>query len=330
MAEQNEELQAHLKRLNSELDASSSALGAITAERDKLKDHLEQLIREHLLLDPQKNPNFSYYFPGQFYSPIPSLEEVKKDEQRIFHEPRMIQGVDLNLEGQLQLLQSLTESFAVFPFQNDKIEKFRFSLGNPNFGGVDAVFLYAVIRHVKPRKVIEIGSGYSSALMLDMSDLYFEGETQFTFVEPYPELLRSILTEEDKKKVEIIPNRVQDVSLDKFSSLAEGDILFVDSSHVCKVGSDVNTLFFEILPSLASGVYIHIHDIFFPFEYPTEWIYEGRAWNEAYLLRAFLQYNPTFKIVLFNALVAKLYEEELKRSMPVNLDRTGGIWLMKC
>jgi Methyltransferase domain len=177
---------------------------------------------------------------------------------------------------------------------------------------------------------LDLGSGYSSALMLDMSDLYFEGGTQFTFVEPYPELLRSILTEEDKKNVEIIPNRVQDVSLDKFSSLAEGDILFVDSSHVCKVGSDVNTLFFEILPSLASGVYVHIHDIFFPFEYPTEWIYEGRAWNEAYLLRAFLQYNPTFKIVLFNALVATLYEEELRSSMPVNLDRTGGIWLMKC
>ena len=87
------------------------------------------------------------------------------------------------------------------------------------------------------------------------------------------------------------------MSVDTFKSLEKDDILFVDSSHVSKVGSDTHYLFFEVMPTLSSGVLVDVHDIFWPFEYPADWIREGRAWNEAYLLRAFLSFNPAFKII---------------------------------
>ena len=93
---------------------------------------------------------------------------------------------------------------------------------------------------------------------------------------------------------------LQSVGVEVFEELGRGDILFIDSTHVSKLGSDVNYLFFEILPRLRSGVRVHIHDVFFPFEYPPKWIAKGIAWNENYLLRGFLQYNDKFRIVLFN------------------------------
>ncbi len=101
----------------------------------------------------------------------------------------------------------------------------------------------------------------------------------------------------------LIEQRLQDVPLSEFQDLRENDVLFVDSTHVAKLGSDVLRIFFEILPGLAPGVYVHVHDIFWPFEYPEPWIAEGRAWTETYLLRAFLQFNSAFRIVLFSDLV---------------------------
>ena len=111
--------------------------------------------------------------------------------------------------------------------------------------------------------------------------------------------------------------------------LRANDILFIDSSHVSKAGSDLNHIVFELLPRLQPGVLVHFHDIRYPFEYPREWFALGLWWNEAYLLRAFLQYNTAFQITLFNALVSRLCQEELRKQFPTTLDRTGGIWLLK-
>lgn len=116
----------------------------------------------------------------------------------------------------------------------------------------------------------------------------------------------------------------------KFDILKENDILFVDSTHVSKVGSDVNYLLFEILPRLNKGVYIHFHDIFYPFEYPKEWIYDGKAWNEDYILRAFLQYNDSFKIFFFNTFLESFFREKFTLEMPLCLKNTGGsLWIKK-
>lgn len=120
------------------------------------------------------------------------------------------------------------------------------------------------------------------------------------------------------------------MEIELFESLQANDILFIDSTHVCKTYSDVNRIFFEILPHLSSGVHIHFHDIFYPFEYPRKWVYEGRAWNEAYLLRAFLQYNSAFQVVLMNTYMEHFFDTFFDQNMPLCMKAKGGsIWIQK-
>jgi predicted O-methyltransferase YrrM len=269
--------------------------------------------------------------PGHFYSPIPALDDIRSNEHAIFGDvSQRIPGIDLQEEEQVRLLVDFKRYYDELPFGEKKTRNLRFFFANPAYSYSDAIFLYCMIRHVKPARVIEVGSGYSSCLMLDTNDLFFNGTIATTFIEPYPELLLSLITEEDRKRIEIISSRVQDVGLNEFDSLQANDILFIDSTHVSKVYSDVNRLFFEILPRINEGVYIHFHDIFYPFEYPKEWIYEGRAWNEAYLLRGFLQYNSSFRIVLMNTFLQRFYPAYFEEAMPLCLKNPGGsIWLRK-
>ena len=121
----------------------------------------------------------------------------------------------------------------------------------------------------------------------------------------------------------------QNVPIDRFSALQAGDILFIDSSHVSKAGSDVNDLFFRVLPALTVGVVVHIHDILWPFEYPMEWLAEGRAWNEAYLLRAFLQYNPDWEVLYMNDYMGKHQRRLVEEKAPLMLVETGGSFWMR-
>jgi hypothetical protein len=115
-----------------------------------------------------------------------------------------------------------------------------------------------------------------------------------------------------------------------FKALGQNDILFVDSTHVSKTGSDVNRILFEILPSLNRGVIIHFHDIFYPFEYPKEWVLDwaGFGWNEIYILRAFLTNNPNYTILLFNTFLEHFHKEWFLQHMPLCLRNTGGsLWI---
>lgn len=306
-------------------------------ERDELKEEREQLIikvKELLAridhLEKWIQDTIRFAPPGHFYSSLPDLDEVKKDENRIFHYcPKDFPGVDLNWEKQLALLDAFHLYYEQMPFKQDKQDSLRFFFNNTAFGGGDAFFLYAFIRHFQPKRLIEVGSGNSTCLILDTNDVFFEGGISVTAIEPFPELLFSLLKEEDKTKIEVLSCRLQDVLLSRFKELEAGDILFIDSSHVSKVGSDVNYIFFDILPALQNGVVIHIHDIFAPFEYPVEWVYEGRGWNEVYLLRAFLQYNSAFEVLLFDEMLANRFREKLRTEMPLCLERTGSFWLRK-
>ena len=269
--------------------------------------------------------------PGHFYSPIPDLNEIRQNEEKIFQcRPRTVPGVELNEEAQLQLFEEFTKYYDTLPFKAEKGEGQRYYFENPAFSYADGIFLYSMIRHVKPKKIIEVGSGYSSAATLDTNELFFDDVIKCTFIEPYPTLLMSLMKEGDRDRVTVLSSKLQDVSLNVFSELSAGDILFIDSTHVSKTNSDVNYIFFELLPSLAEGVYIHLHDIMFPFEYPKEWVYEGRAWNEAYLLRAFLQYNSAFEVVFFYNFLQHFHRERLADAMPLILKNPGGsIWLRK-
>jgi len=269
--------------------------------------------------------------PGHFYSPIPSLDEVRRDEATIFADfPSEIAGINLCEPDQLLLLREFMKYYDKLPFRPEKISALRYFFENPAYRYSDAIFLYSMIRHLKPKRIIEVGSGYSSCVILDTNELFFDGSIACRFIDPYPNLLFSLIKEEDKRHITVIPSRLQDVELKEFEALEENDILSIDSTHVSKINSDVNRIFFEILPRLPAGVYIHFHDIFYPFEYPKEWIYEGRGWNEAYMLRVFLQYNGTFRIVFMNTFLERFHEELFQNKMPLCLrDPGGSIWIRR-
>ncbi len=290
----------------------------------------EQVLIQFLLSEENKQHiNNRELFPsGHYYSVIPSLEDRKSFLNATPLEDE-IPGISLNSEGQLELLGHFLEYYPDCPFQELKNGTLRYCYENPSYSYTDALTLYSMIREYKPKRVIEIGSGYSSCAMLDTSELFFDGTIDFTFIEPYPDLLNSLLKIQDKRYL-ILPKKLQDVDGKIFSSLEASDILFVDSTHVSKLGSDVNRILFEILPNLNKGVLIDFHDIFWPFEYPLEWIKKGIAWNEAYLLRAFLEYNDRFEIKFFSSYLHRYHHEWFKENMPLYLKNTGGnFWLIK-
>lgn len=254
--------------------------------------------------------------PGHFYSPIPDFHEIDSNSERIFDRSRIdISAININEDAQLQLAKSFSALYAEMPFPDSKLDKWRYFLDNPYFSYGDGITLYAFLRHFNPKKIIEVGSGFSSSAMLDINDLFLHKKVEFTFIEPFPDRLFSLLSEEDKKKVRVEIKPVQEVESSIFNSLGANDILFIDSSHVAKINSDVLHILFHILPQLKKGVIIHFHDILWPFEYPRNWLEGGRAWNEAYILRAFLQYNPAFEILYFNSYMALHHADFFEKNM---------------
>lgn len=297
-------------------------IARLIAQRDALAAQVAALQNQ----DKATGVNFP---PGHFYSPIPDLDQIAADADRIFAPPpREIAGVDLREATQLELFEALASYYDELPFPVQETKGFRYYYENPFYSYSDGITLYAMIRHFKPRRIVEIGSGHSSGLMLDCNERFFENAIKLTFVDPYPANLRKILRSSDESRVTVLEQRAQDLSLSLFAPLQANDVLFVDSTHVSKIDSDVNRLLFEILPALNPGVLIHIHDIFYPFEYPRAWIEEGRAWSELYLLRAFLQYNPAFEILYFNTYLEHFHEALFAEKMPLCLKNKGGsIWL---
>lgn len=280
----------------------------------------------------RKNLRFlTFQPPGHFYSPIPDIKEVLKQNDRFA--PSQIKtciGVELNESRQLDLLNQLAEYSREWPYNDGEQQNLRYYNPNRFFAPGDAMVLYSIIRQYQPQRVIEIGSGLSSGLMMDVNEMNFAHSIDITLIEPYPTVLHSTLKKDDMEKCTIVEKQVQDVPLDVFQTLSENDILFIDSSHVMKFGSDVNYLYFEVLPSIHKGVLVHIHDIFWPFEYPREWFLDGRAWNEAYLLRAFLQFNNMFEILWFNSFMAHQHADEVKEKLLLSSKETDcSIWLMK-
>ena len=303
----------------------------LVAERDRLYSELSG-IKQALSALPSSNEYKLFVPPGHYYSPIPSLDYIAQHDSDIFGKtPREIPGIDLREREQLKLLESLKPYYDELPFPSQKTESLRYFFENPSYSYSDAIFLYCMIRHARPKRITEVGSGYSSCLSLDTNELYFNNNIDVTLIEPYPDLLLSLIKEGDEQQIKLIRSNVQEVSLQTFLDLRANDILFIDSTHVSKVFSDVNYIFFEIMPSLAPGVLIHFHDIFYPFEYPRDWVYENKAWNELYLLRAFLQYNSVFRIILFNTFLEYFFKEYFETNMPLCMRNPGGsIWIQKC
>ena len=267
--------------------------------------------------------------PGHHYSPIPAAGDIRRAPAIDGPGVPEIAGVELYEAEQWELLGQLLPSYPEIADWLGSDAPRRFTLDNTWFAGADAVCLALMIRHLIPARIVEVGSGFSSALLLDVAETFLPEPPRFTFIEPDPVRLRSLVRPPDLVN-RLRTTQVQDVELAAFTALAAGDVLTIDSSHVLKAGSDVHYLFLEVFPRLAPGVWIHLHDIFHPFEYPAHWLAEGVALNEAYALRALLQSNSRLRIVLWNHYLMRSSPTWFAAHMPLCLSApfvTGGIWL---
>lgn len=245
-----------------------------------------------------------------FYNPYPTVN----DKCTLFP----IVDVDLNNQKQRVIFDKVIKNYRIL--ENNK-KTTRYSTDNTAYGIVDALVLYSMICEIKPQRIVEIGSGFSSAVMLDTNEYKFGNNIKLEFIEPYPARLNALLKDSDS--IMLQECKLQDAKLDSIKKLNSGDILFIDSSHMGKKGSDVNMIYFKILPLLRKGVYIHIHDVFKEFEYPAEWTRKGWAWNEDYLVRAFLMNNSDYEILFFT----DMWTEEFQAH---NLNGGGGsLWIRK-
>lgn len=258
------------------------------------------------------------YPSGHYYSALADVNIVIKNPS-LFEPQQSYGSIDLKIENQLKLLNDLKQYHKDIQFEDSRKEGYLYYYDNPFFSYSDATILHCLIRHFRPQQLVEIGSGYSTTCMID-TILYNQLSTTITAIDPKMARLNSLITDtKAKSQVKKLGQKVQDVNKEVFMSLRENDILFIDSSHVSKVGSELNYLLFEILPILNSGVIIHFHDVFNNFQYPKEWIQEGIHFNEQYLLRAFLQYNSQYEILLFTAYMEENYEDWYKANMPTCL-----------
>ena len=272
-------------------------------------------------------------FPnGHFYSPVIDAEDLQQREGEIWPaEPEHAEppGIDLDLEGQRDLLERARPFAADYRYPGtdaERVNPWDFHEGNGLFENLDSRMLYSMLRIRAPRRLVEVGSGHSSLLSADVNRNHLGLDTEITCIEPYPP---DFLTEEVPGISRLIPKRVEEVGLQPFLDLQAGDFLFIDSSHVSKTGNDVNFLYLEVIPRLAPGVVIHVHDIFIPEEYPRDWVLgEERSWNEQYLLQALLMFSGGFK-VLFGSNCSTCFFPEQVVSVFGGAYGGGSFWIEK-
>lgn len=270
---------------------------------------------------------------GHFYSPVVDPDEIALRAAAVWPDRPEALGLEFNDDSHHRVLTDhFPRYFADYDYEEEAPsgdeELLSFYTRNSQFSWLDCRSLFVLLRAWAPRRIIEVGSGYSSLLMADVNARFLGGRCEITCIEPFP---RPFLLNPSIGISRLIQEKVQYVALDEFRALGAGDILFIDSSHVCKTGSDVNHLFFEVLPRLARGVRVHVHDVFLPHEYPRDWVVDAnRSWNEQYLLRALLMYSSAFRIVFGSNYAFHRFPDEVARALgrPSGRGYGGGsLWI---
>lgn len=272
--------------------------------------------------------------PGHFYSPIVDTEALAEERARIWPADPQVAGIEFDDASHRHVLQDvLPRQLPAYDYPEtlpDSDTLSSFYTRNSQFSWLDARALFALLREWRPRRIVEVGSGYSSLLMADVNRRFLGGDCEISCIEPYP---RPFLQAGVPGIARLLVQRVQDVPLREFSRLEAGDVLFIDSSHVAKTGSDVNHLYFEVLPRLAAGVRIHVHDIFLPHDYPQDWaVTDNRSWNEQYLLRALLMYSKAFRVVFGCSYAFHRFPEEVRAALALPSAAAfggGSFWMEK-
>jgi predicted O-methyltransferase YrrM len=271
--------------------------------------------------------------PVHYYMPIPDTRSLKPT---LWEKQSQLIGIDLNDKEQQDLLSSFSvykEEYNAFPKTQTSLP-YQYFVQNKSYGSVDGEILYSMVRSIKPKKILEIGSGFSTMVT---AQAIKNNQTQdpsyscyFEAVDPYPNktLQKGFPGLSRLNKVE-----VEDLPLAGFESLEANDILFIDSSHVLRIGNDVEYLYLEVLPRLKKGVIIQIHDIFLPAQYPQNAVLKQHLfWSEQYLLQAFLAFNPNFKVLWAGSFMHLKHPELLEASFnSYNRNRCwpGSFWMQK-
>ena len=272
---------------------------------------------------------------GHFYSPVVDPDDIALREPEVWPADPRVLGIDFDDASHLHVLQQLFPKHMPAydyaeeaPDEDDALETFY--TRNSQFSWLDARALFVLMREWRPARVIEVGSGYSSLLMADVNRRHLDSRCDITCIEPYP---RPFLRNGIPGLARVIEEKVQAVALAEFARLRAGDLLFIDSSHVAKTGSDVNHLYFEVLPRLAPGVIIHIHDIFLPHDYPKDWVIgENRSWNEQYVLRALLMDSTAYRVVFGCSYAYQRFPDDVRRALAHPAGRAfagSSLWLCK-
>jgi hypothetical protein len=269
-----------------------------------------------------------------YYSPVPDNRALAREpaRSRIWPPaPRATPGIDWRADAQVALLRDVLggQSELVFP-AGPTGDARDYHAANVEFSSLDAWVLQAMLRHFRPRRMIEVGSGWSSLVTARVNREHLGGTLDFTCIDPDPP---EFLGDSIEGITRLIVSPVERLPLDAFLELGGGDVLFIDSSHTLKTGGDVVFLLTEVLPRLSSGVVVHLHDIFLPWDYPQEWVFSGRAWNEQYAVQTFLSFNSAFRILLSVAWMSCFRPNVLGAAVPgypeEHQDGGGSLWLQR-
>jgi hypothetical protein len=314
----------------------SEKAGALERDLRRLSGHAVSepswlAIQPPLPPPPMPSGNIPKYVPdGHFYSPLVDPVFGLRWEDRLTARRQSMPGVEFSDANHLRFLNHIAPRFIGeydYPLARPKDWNGRqFFEENRNFIGVDARALYVMLRHLRPRRMIEVGSGFTTMLSTDVNVRFLQSTCEICCIEPYRDEFGFEQLPGLRKRVKAL---VQDVPVSFFQQLGSNDILFIDSSHVVKTCSDVNYLMLEVLPQLQIGVVVHIHDIFLPSHYPRSWVIErGFHWNEQYLVQALLQGSNTFEVLFGSHYAWEFHTQALETALG-KTPECGSLWLRK-
>lgn len=263
-----------------------------------------------------------HILPVHYYSPIPAQADFARKRRA-----SNLAGVDLDILGATERVNSLLETHydALAKFFNNPTP---YDPNNQGFNPLDAAILFALISEIRPKRIVEIGSGMSTTVM-SAALKNVNSATSLTCIEPF---LPDYLKGKQDFITQVIERPLQEVDLEIFKSLDAGDMLFIDSTHVVRFDSDVLYEILEILPILKPGVIVHVHDIFLPDDYPESWLKKYRFfWTEQYMLLAFLSMNPNFRIDIPVHAIKGALSEKARRLPVINESNTppGSLWMRR-
>jgi hypothetical protein len=258
-----------------------------------------------------------FYPLGHYHSPVPDTRELAREPFRSHvspEAPHPTPGIDWRGEAQVDLWRNVIARQTPIDFASEPSgDPHEYHTQQTTYPELDAFVLHAMLRYLKPNRLIEIGSGFSSPVSARVNRELLGSRISMTCIDPDPP---QYLVEGGPGISDLRTERIQETPLDLFDELGHNDVLFVDTSHVVKTGGDVPWIYNQILPRLNPGVVVHVHDAFVPGEYPPRWVLEGWAWNEIYLIQSFLAFNWAFEVVLGVRWMVLNHPEMLEETFP--------------